>query len=190
MKYVAFRFLFLFVFAVSLFMSGVPAYAEPKPSDQPSPPKPAPAAVDGVVKDGEYPLFFDLAPFKVWVSRSGDVIRFAVSAETRGWVALGFGSRRMDGADIFMGEVKNGKEIFTEQIGRGHGHADNPAGKRFATRYAVKLDGDVTTMELECPAAKVVPKGAKELPVILAYSASDSLTQYHTARRSATLKLE
>ncbi len=168
---------------------GRPLSAEPNPPSPSPAPKTAPA-IDGVVKDGEYPLFFDLAPFKVWVARSGDVIRFAVSAKTKGWIALGVDSKIMDGAAMFMGEVKDGKAVLSEQTGSGHGHSDTPADKRIATKFAVKTDGGVTTMELECPAAKVVAADAKELPVILAYAASDNLRDYHAARRSATLKLE
>jgi len=190
MKHTAFYLLLsLVVLVFSFIIGGGTVFAEPKPSAQPPSPQPGPA-IDGVVAAGEYPLSFDLAPFKVWVSRTGNVIRFAVSAKTRGWVALGLDSRRMDGAAIFMGEVKNGKAVFSEQTGRGHSHAETPADKRLATKYAVKLEGDTTTVEFECPAAKVLPKDAKELPVILASSPSDSLRAYHATRLSAVLKLE
>jgi hypothetical protein len=148
------------------------------------------AAVDGVVKDGEYAFAYDFPPFKVWVSRSKEIVRFAVTAKTSGWLALGVGSNRMHGAEIFMGTVKNGQAVFSEQVGRGQGHREaDPAG-RLAAQYSVKQNGDVMTMELAGPTAKIAPANVKELAIILAMSPNGSFSANHSLHRSVTLKLE
>jgi hypothetical protein len=166
-----------------------PAAAGPVPLGEPPAPK-AVSAVDGVVTPGEYALTQDFPPFKVSVSRTKDTIRLAVSTKTTGWVAIGPQSQVMDGAKIFMGAVRNGQAVYTEQTGQGHRHSDTAAGAQLATKHAVAENAGTTTLELELPAAKVAGPDAKSIPVILAYSTSDSFTEYHANRRSAVVKLE
>jgi predicted small lipoprotein YifL len=169
--------------------SGKPVSAAPAPLGAPPAPKVVPA-IDGVVKDGEYAQTFDFAPFKVWETRTKDVVRLAVSAKSAGWVAIGVGSRRMNSAEMFLGEVVNGKAIVTEQVGRGHGHRDADTASRLAVKSAVKRDGDTLTLELEFPAAKVAPADVKELSIILGLSGDPSFAAQHDVRRSAAIQLE
>src|SRR5208337_4349881 len=93
--------------------------------------------VDGSVTPGEYSRSLSLVDGSVTVSWQADAsggLYVAVSAPTTGWVGLGLGSVVMDGAHIFMGYVKDGTPVFSEQVGVGHGHSKSPT--RFADSFA------------------------------------------------------
>jgi hypothetical protein len=146
--------------------------------------------MDGTVGAAEYAHTYDVSPFILSMSRNGGNLYCAVSAKTNGWVAIGLGTDRMNGAVMFLGNVIGGKAGFTEQLGRGHGHGDVAADKRTVVTYAVKEQGDTTTMEVECRAAALAPAGSRELTVILAYSVSDSMTDRHAVHRTVTIQLD
>jgi len=150
---------------------------------------PAPK-VDGIVVAGEYAKSYDFPPFTFHISRVKDHLYMAVSVKTSGWVAIGLGSNRMNGADFFMGNMTNNKAGFTEQQGRGHSHGPVPAGKGDMIAFAVKEAAGVTTMEVECKPDGLVAPDAKEIPVLLAYSASDDFFSYHANRQSVKVTLE
>jgi hypothetical protein len=153
--------------------------------------KAAPAPkVDGTVVSGEYAKSYDFPPFTFHISRVKDRLFMAVSVKTSGWVAIGLGSNRMNGADFFMGNIENNKAGFTEQQGRGHSHGPVPAGQGAMIAFAVKEAAGVTTMEVECKAEGLIPAGAKEIPVLLSYSGSDSFFSYHANRQSVKVTLE
>ncbi len=110
----------------------------------------------------------------------------AVSAPTTGWVSVGFGSERMDGADLFLGFMSGGKPSFTQQLGSAHTHRQLP--KPLEVRDALREAGGVTTLEIAVKADEVIG-GKKELWVLVAYGADDSFASYHLARGSLKLKL-
>jgi len=143
-------------------------------------------SVDGVVAAGEYSLSRSVGKITLWATRTADELYLAVSAPTAGWVAVGFGSPRMDGADLFLGYVSGGKASFTQQLGRGHSHG--PLGKPLEVRDALRETAGTTTMETAFPAAQVLD-GGKELWVLVAYGPNDSFASYHVARGSVQLKL-
>jgi hypothetical protein len=100
----------------------------------------------------------------------------AVSAQTTGWVGVGLGSAVMDGAWIFMGFVKDGEPVFSEQRGTGHTH--RPVAAARADRWAVAQTGGQTTIEFHLPAGQV-PVSGTSFPFIVAYSGAPDLTTFH-----------
>jgi hypothetical protein len=135
--------------------------------------------VDGSVRPGEYGRSISLLDGAVTVSWQTDAsggLFVAVSAATTGWVGLGLGSVVMDGAHIFMGSVRNGTPVFSEQVGAGHSHSASPT--RFADRCAVGEHDGTTTLEFHVPADKV-PRDGMKVDFIVAYSGSADLTTFH-----------
>ena len=155
-------------------------------SAQTLPPTGPAATLDGVVAASEYSLQVPVGKITLSASRTADTVYLAVSAPTTGWVAVGFGAERMDGADLFLGFVAGGKPSFTQQLGSGHGHSQ--LAKPLEVRDALREADGVTTMEIAFKAGDVIG-GKKELWVLVAYGAADSFSGYHLARGSAKLML-
>jgi hypothetical protein len=135
--------------------------------------------VDGRVTPGEYSRSMSLLDGAVtvsWQMDSSGGLYVAVSAATTGWVGLGLGSVVMDGAHIFMGFVKDGTPVFSEQLGAGHSHLPSPA--RSADSFAVGVRDGITSLEFHVPADKV-PLDGKKVDFIVAYSGSADLTTFH-----------
>jgi len=142
--------------------------------------------LDGVVAANEYSLSLPVGKITLSASRTADTVYLAVSAPTTGWVSVGFGSERMDGADLFLGCVTGGKPSFSQQLGAGHAHSRLPT--PLVVRDAVQEAGGATTLETAFKAGDVIG-GKKELWVLVAYGADDSFSSYHLARGSIKLKL-
>jgi hypothetical protein len=142
--------------------------------------------LDGVVAANEYSLKVPMGKITLSASRTTDTMYLAVSAPTTGWVSVGFGSERMDGAKLFLGCVASGKPSFIQQLGAGHGHG--ALAKPLEVRDALREAGGVTTLETAFKAADVLAD-KKELWVLVAYGADDSFSSYHLARGSIKLKL-
>jgi len=145
--------------------------------------------VDGVVGASEYAVGTEVRPVKLWLSRTTDTVFAAISAQTTGWVALGFGSQRMNGALMFIGFVDSGgKTQLKVQKGAGHSHGDLESDA--LVKFAMKEAGGVTTLELELKADSLIAKGATELPIIFAMGGADSFISLHRARGSQLVKLQ
>jgi hypothetical protein len=86
--------------------------------------------VDGKVSPGEYSHSQKLMSGKLVLSWQADAdggLYVAVTAMTKGWVAVGLGSTRMEGSTIYIGSVGNdGTPAFSEDTGKGHGHLERP----------------------------------------------------------------
>jgi DOMON domain len=139
--------------------------------------------VDGRVTPGEYSRSIsvvDGAATVYYQFDAGGGLSVAVSAATTGWVGIGLGSSVMDGAHIFMGYVKNGATVFSEQIGTGHSHHESR--DRSADSSAVSQAGGTTTIEFHVPAGKV-PLTGTTVPFIVAFSGSPDLSTYHEDTR-------
>jgi hypothetical protein len=147
--------------------------------------------VDGVVNAGEYGWSTDLKGLALYASRTADSLFVAVVGDTKGWVAFGLGSQRMNGATIFMGFVKaDGTVEFKPQEGRGRAHFDVGAGVT-ATVVAHKMteaDGK-TTLEVELKAAPYIAAGAAGLDAIWAMGSADSFLPVHVSRGSLSIPL-
>jgi hypothetical protein len=145
--------------------------------------------IDGVVGATEYPVGTEVGKMKLWLSRTTDTLYAAFSAETTGWVAVGFGSPRMDGALMFIGFVSSdGKAQLKIQKGSGHTHGDLESDA--LVQFAMKEENGVTILELALKASSVIGKGATDLPVIFAMGGADNFFAPHQARGSQQVRLQ
>jgi hypothetical protein len=145
--------------------------------------------IDGVSSASEYPVGTDVGKMKLWLSRTADTVYAAFSAPTTGWVAMGFGSPKMDGALMFIGFVgKDGKSQLKIQKGSGHSHGDVESDALI--QFAMKEEGGMTTLELALKASRVIEKGATDLPMIFSMGGADNFTSIHLARGSQPVKLQ
>jgi len=135
--------------------------------------------VDGKVSAGEYAqsvsLIYGDATLYYTVDDSGG-LSVAVTGKTAGWVGVGLGSTVMDGAHIFMGFLKDGKQVVSEQLGQGHSHQPSPI--LWADAAAVGQDSGVTTLELHVPADKIRGLGTK-IGFIVAFAGAPDLSTFH-----------
>lgn len=141
--------------------------------------------VDGRVSPGEYAhsvpaLDGDAAIRYASDGRGG--LYVAVSAAADGWLGIGLGSQVMAGASILMGYVKDGRGVFSEQLGAGHGHGENPS--PLADSSAVSRDGGVLTIEFHVPAGRLPAAGGR-VEFIVAYSTGADLTSYHESNHDS-----
>ncbi len=145
--------------------------------------------VDGVSAASEYTATATIGTTDLSLARDNDNLYVSITGGTTGWVAVGFGSPRMDGALMFIGFVgADGKAQGKLQKGTGHAHADFVSDA--LVQFAMKEAGGKTTLELVLKASSVIAKGARELPVIWAIGASDSYAAPHKARGSLTVTLK
>jgi len=133
--------------------------------------------VDGLIGSGEYPAPATKSGMRLGSSFSPDgaTLYLALAAPTQGWVALGLGSLKMNGAYIVMGYDDSGKPTVSEQAGKGHGH-QGVAGSRLLAS-AVKEGAGETVLELAVKAADFAQGGSVKL--IMAYGKSDGLSAMH-----------
>jgi len=148
-------------------------------------------SVDGVVKPSEYSYSHDFdQQITLYASRTATTLYLAVVGNTSGWVAVGLG-QKMDGADIFMGFLKNGKASFKAQVGSGHRHADAPAEVSDTVEsYSLKESGGKTTLEVALKASPYIKAGQSTLDLIFAMGDQGNFTQYHSYRNLTSLALE
>ena len=154
------------IFAAALLLTGLTAVA-------------AIPVVDGMVSAGEYPrsvsLVYGDATLSYSIDGSGGLY-LAVQANTVGWVGVGLGSTVMDGAHIFMGFLKDGKQVLSEQVGQGHSRQPSPAA--WADAIALGQESGVTTIELHVPADMIQALGNR-IGFVVAFSTASDLTSYH-----------
>lgn len=141
-------------------------------------------SVDGRIEPGEYPFETSAGPLTLYAAVEAGTIHLAVVGRTSGWVAVGVGSRRMEGATIFMGYVAGGREAFTFQQGRGHSHRS--AGRAEPPHAVAEHDG-TTTLEVALERSAYLGAGASSLDAIYAMGDTDSFVLYHAARAQATI---
>lgn len=140
---------------------------------------------DGRIAAGEYATSFERNGIKAWVSLSADgaTLYAAIEAPTAGWVALGLGSLKMNGAYMVLAYDASGTPFVSEETGVGFSHRPN-ADKRLLAS-AVKEAGTATTLEIALP-AKGLADGAS-LRMLLAYGTRDDRTSKHSLYATAEL---
>lgn len=147
--------------------------------------------VDGIVNANEYGFSKEFDSLTLYVNRSKDSLSLAIVGDTTGWVSVGLGSLKMDGATIFMGFIgADGKVKFTSQMGTGHRHAE--AAKSVAdtvSSYAIKEANGKTTMELSLKPAAYIKDGQAALDLIYAVGEDKSFLPRHSSRGALSLKL-
>ena len=145
--------------------------------------------VDGVAGATEYAATAEAGKMKLRMSRDAETVYAGFSGETTGWVAVGFGSWKMDGSLMFIGFVgKDGKTQLKIQKGSGQSHRDVESDAMI--EFAMKEEGGVTTLELALKASSLFRSGATDLPVIFAMGGSDSFISPHRARSALQVKLQ
>ena len=147
--------------------------------------------VNGVVKPGEYSFSQDFDELSLYVNRTADALCFAVVGNTTGWVAVGLGSLKMDGATMFMGFVSSdGKVQFKPVVGSGHSHKD--AGSDVSGTVissAMKASGGKTTLEIALRPAAYIKAGQSSLQIIYAEGTEKSFIPHHMFRGALNLPL-
>ena len=132
--------------------------------------------IDGAMAKGEYGWMQSVGKF--WLgatlSKDGKTLTIGLAAQTKGWISVGLGSTKMNGAYMLIA-YDNGKQNFSEQIGKGHGHSAAPGTK--VTASAVKTVNGMTYLEFSIPAEEYV-KGGK-LDLILGASNTADFVSWH-----------
>lgn len=141
--------------------------------------------VDGVFGSQEYPTMQELKGMKLGyaLSNDGNTLYFALQAPTNGWVSVGLGSKKMQGAHIVMGFDALTSQTISEETGKGH--KINPSKDKIVKLQAVKESGDETTLEFSVPSSLYASGG--ELPLIIAYGKKDNLSSKHSKYASYTI---
>lgn len=150
-------------------------------------PSSAAVTLDGRIGASEYPYLASYAGMRLGLALSADgtTLFAAVEAPATGWVALGLGSSRMNGAYMVMGSVSNGQPGILEQEGVGFGHRAVSGTK--IVKSAVREEGGKTVLELQLRAADFVKAGS--LPLILAFSKNDNPGSRHAGRAGLELRI-
>jgi uncharacterized cupredoxin-like copper-binding protein len=132
-------------------------------------------------------------------SVEGDKLAMKMSAETEGWVGVGFNpSEKMKDADFVLGYVKKGKAEIVDEFGTGS-TSHSPDEKQGGTSDAVLVggteEGGVTTIEFTIPLdsgdkndKKIDPNG--ETIILMAFGAGrDSFKSKHSYRTEYKVNL-
>jgi hypothetical protein len=154
----------------------------------------AQAVVDGIIAKGEYPASFtdDKTGVTVhWMADSNNLY-CALQSPGQGWLAMGFGSDGMNGADMVIAFVDDkGAWAVEEDEGKSFfRHSKYPASKLLAAKAGL-TDGK-TVMEFSLPlklsnGQEITP--GKPLPYILAYHQSKTALSKHSKKSSGLLVL-
>lgn len=145
--------------------------------------------VDGVSAASEYTATAESGKTKLSFARDKDNLYVSITGETTGWIAVGFGSLRMDKAFMFIGFVgADGKAQGKLQMGKGRTHAD--VASEALVQFAMKESNGTTTLELVLKAPSVIAKDATDLPLIWAIGNADSFSAPHKARGSLNVTLK
>lgn len=142
--------------------------------------------VDGTVNGSEYQYMQskDGMDLGAKLSADGKTLFLSVSAKTSGWVSVGTGSAKMDGAFMVIAYVTGGTPNYLYQLGKGHGHsATSPSG---VTAKVIETASG-TALEVSLPAAQYVKAGMADL--LVAYGRQDEVRGRHAGRAAFKAKL-
>jgi hypothetical protein len=141
---------------------------------------------DGIVDASEYSESMSLKKAELFWDIEGDTFKIAIEAETKGWLAVGLGSSRMDGSVMFFGYSKDGEAFLEEHLGRGHSHSAVDNERQFD--FEVTELGGRTSIEIIVSKSDFISAGQSELAIIAAYGARDNFTSMHRYRDTAVIK--
>ena len=145
-------------------------------------------SIDGKVATSEYGLNLPYDSISVHLALVDDTLYVAAKATTIGWVAVGFGSKIMDGARILFSFVDgDGQVFFSEQVGRDHTH--NDASDSVVITHAVSEHDGTTTLEAALPVSFVrnTVNARNTFPMIFAHGRRDSVRTVHRFFKSIEL---
>lgn len=132
---------------------------------------------DGQVKANEYSFkaSYSGMGLSASLSEDGNTLYMALDAPTKGWVSIGLGSLRMDGAFMVLAYDNGGKSVISEQTGKGHGHRPNSSTE--LTAGVVKEEGGSTVLEIAVGARKFI--SGKTIKLLVSYGNKDNFTSKH-----------
>ena len=150
-------------------------------------------AIDGAIASGEYAATFTDPGTGIVVCWQADTANLycALQSPGHGWLAIGFGSDGMNGADMAIAYVDSAWTV-EEQMGKSffrHSKVEHP--KLIAG--VAKLDQGRTVMEFAIPLSLSNGKtidGTTALPFILAYHKDKTALSKHTKKSSGTMILD
>lgn len=119
-------------------------------------------------------------------SVDGDELSISMKAETKGWLAVGLGTRRMDGSTMFMGYNKDSEAYFEEHLGKGHSHKKTAVQR--PVEFEVTEENGETELKFTVLKSDFVKSGQTDLPVIVAYGTRDNFSSIHRYRDSTTIE--
>ena len=143
---------------------------------------------DGSVAVGEYAWKTEQKGVVLSLSLSADgtILYAALDVPVSGWVSVGLGSKRMNGAFMVLGSDDGGKTEISEQTGKGFGHTLNK--ETILRSQAVKESEGRTVLEFSVPAEKFIKNG--KLDVIAAWSKNDAFSSKHANRMSVSVPVQ
>jgi hypothetical protein len=146
--------------------------------------------VDGTIAADEYSFSasFDRDRLKLYLNLNDDGLFVGITAETRGWVGVGFGSLEMNRATILVGYVKGPEEAFRIDDGRGHTHSRGDQSLELG--HDLSEEGRSTTMEVHLDAAQYIKPGQTALQVIVAYGNADSFRPIHRFKTAQRIPIQ
>ncbi len=160
--------------------------------------KPGEWKADGLIADNEYSKVQSLAEVEVFSRIDGDKVRIALKAKTNGFVAIGFDpADRMNGADVILGFVKDGKASVADMYSTGptgpHPPDDQQGGRNDVTVFGGSKKDGITVIEFERKLVtgddkdKIIKVGDNK--IIWAIGDVEAFAGRHTKRGSGVLKL-
>lgn len=124
-------------------------------------------SIDGFVdiEDEEYPGKFSDPATGINVNWGYDdsLIYVALEAKGKGWLAIGFGSPVMDGANMFLGYYTDDSAMVVNYVGVKHTHAPAKGNENLLEDWEVDYDDEtnITTVEFAYPLRWEGLKGVK-----------------------------
>ena len=121
--------------------------------------------------------------FSLSLSADGTVLYVALDAPASGWVAVGLGSRKMNGAFMVLGYDDKGATAISEETGKGHRHTAND--RQILTSQAVKEQNGHTVLEFSVPVAPYIKDG--KIDALFAWSKRDKFSAMHSKYAATTV---
>jgi hypothetical protein len=180
---------------------------EPDPAPEPTPEPIVPIAsspsvpiVDGVIHTGEYAHAMEAGGFRVYWSNDAIVLRIGLFSPGSGYVAIGLDpDRRMQGANVIIGTVRNGRVEIRDDYGTGplsHGpDIDNGGTDNILAAAGRELNGQ-TTLEFIIPLDsgdrydKPLEPGETYEVLVAFHNTSDDFSTRHSQRGSGEIRLD
>ncbi len=172
----------LITISMILALFAFPLFAQIIPSSPTDP------SVDGLFGTTEYPQVVQLKDMRLGyaLSRNGQNLHIILEAPTTGWVSVGLGSNRMNGAHMIIGYDALSSQVISEETGRGHGHS--PSSTKLLVQSTIKESGGKTNLEFSLPASTY--SSGNELRLIVAYGTKDDLRSKHKRYDSYTIAFQ
>ena len=162
------------------------------------PPPPVVFIADGVITAGEYDRSQEHGSYQIHWKSDGEFIYVAITAQTSGWVAVGFKpTTRMKDADIVLGFVADGQVTILDMFSPfdfGPHPPDTEQGGTFdILEFGGREENGRTTIEFKRALDtgdeldNILTQGANK--IIWSYGATDAIDQRHAVRGEDSIVL-